>query len=109
MLVTPRRALLTQAATTGKTRGAARSEQGMTTHPTRTPHPAPSGAGTDPPVDVVCWRVSRLRDAGFPGILAESLARQPVDLHALLQLVDRGCPPHLAARILAPDETTAAR
>jgi hypothetical protein len=24
------------------------------------------------------------------------------DLHALLELVDRGCPPALAARILAP-------
>jgi hypothetical protein len=53
--------------------------------------------------------VHRLRDAGFPGALAESLARQQVDLHALLQLVDRGCPPHLAARILAPDDTTAVR
>jgi hypothetical protein len=25
-----------------------------------------------------------------------------VDVHALLQLVDRGCPPELAARILSP-------
>jgi hypothetical protein len=25
-----------------------------------------------------------------------------VDLHALLDLVDKGCPPQLAARILAP-------
>ena len=25
-----------------------------------------------------------------------------IDLHRLLELVDRGCPPHLAARILAP-------
>jgi hypothetical protein len=25
-----------------------------------------------------------------------------VDLHDLLNLIDRGCPPHLAARILAP-------
>jgi hypothetical protein len=24
------------------------------------------------------------------------------DLHAVLELVDRGCPPELAARILAP-------
>lgn len=79
----------------------------MTTQPTRTPHPAASGTGDDAPVDVVAWRVLRLRDAGFPRALAESLARQHVDLHALLQLVDRGCPPHLAARILAPDDTTA--
>jgi hypothetical protein len=27
-----------------------------------------------------------------------------MDLHALLELVDRGCPPALAARILAPLE-----
>jgi hypothetical protein len=25
-----------------------------------------------------------------------------IDVHALLELVDRGCPPHLAARILGP-------
>jgi hypothetical protein len=31
------------------------------------------------------------------------LARDPrTDLHALLELVDRGCRPELAARILAP-------
>jgi hypothetical protein len=56
-----------------------------------------------PPVDVVSWRRCRLREAGFPASLADSLAEQPgVDLHALLALVDRGCPPELAARILAP-------
>jgi hypothetical protein len=51
------------------------------------------------------WRRRRLLDAGFaPGPAAE-LARQPeLDLHALLDLVDRGCPPGLAARILAPLE-----
>jgi hypothetical protein len=27
-----------------------------------------------------------------------------IDLHALLELVDHGCPPALAARILAPLE-----
>ena len=27
-------------------------------------------------------------------------AEREVDLHALLDLVDRGCPPHLAARIM---------
>ena len=49
------------------------------------------------------WRARRLRSAGFPAELAEWLAGEArVDLHALLELVDRGCPPHLAARILAP-------
>lgn len=51
----------------------------------------------------VAWRESRLRVAGFESETASRLARQQtVDLHELLGLVDRGCPPHLAARILAP-------
>jgi hypothetical protein len=55
------------------------------------------------PVDVTAWRLCRLLEAGFSQQLAESLAAsRAVDLHALLQLVDRGCPPDLAARILAP-------
>lgn len=54
-------------------------------------------------VDVRTWRLCWLLDAGFDPELAESLARTPtVDLHAVLELVDRGCPPELAARILAP-------
>jgi hypothetical protein len=49
------------------------------------------------------WRVRRLRSAGFPADVAERLEREDqVDLHELLELVDRGCPPQLAARILAP-------
>ena len=49
------------------------------------------------------WREGRLLCAGFAPALAEVLAHQErVDLHELLKLVDRGCPPHLAARILAP-------
>lgn len=58
----------------------------------------------------VRWRARRLLSAGFPVDLAQRLARaQRIDLHRLLSLVDRGCPPDLAARILAPldedDET----
>jgi hypothetical protein len=53
--------------------------------------------------DVIGWRRRRLLDAGFPRRLALSLAATPgIDLHALLELVDRGCPPELAARILSP-------
>jgi hypothetical protein len=53
--------------------------------------------------DVTDWRRCRLRDAGFAAPLASTLAADPaVDVHALLQLVDRGCPPELAARILSP-------
>lgn len=53
--------------------------------------------------DVVAWRVERLRDAGFGRAAAEQLARdRHYDLHALLELIDRGCRPELAARIVAP-------
>jgi hypothetical protein len=55
--------------------------------------------------DVVEWRRRRLERAGFDLEVAASFAAdRRVDLHALLDLVDRGCPPHLAARILAPLE-----
>ena len=41
--------------------------------------------------------------AGFEPEAASRLAREEaIDLHALLDLIDHGCPPHLAARILAP-------
>lgn len=57
-----------------------------------------------PPADVVDWRYCRLVEAGFPQELARELSAMPdIDLHALLELVDRGCPPALAARILSPD------
>ncbi len=53
--------------------------------------------------DVRRWRRVVLRRAGFGEDLAWSLARDGrVDLHELLTLVDRGCPPELAARILKP-------
>jgi hypothetical protein len=49
------------------------------------------------------WRRRRLIAAGFDEPLAAELARgEAVDLHELLVLVDRGCSPQLAARILAP-------
>jgi hypothetical protein len=52
---------------------------------------------------VLAWRIERLREAGFSDPLADSLARDTrYDLHGLLELVDRGCPAELAARILAP-------
>jgi hypothetical protein len=50
------------------------------------------------------WRRRRLLVAGFDEALAEQLSDDAagVDLHELLVLLDRGCPPALAARILAP-------
>lgn len=49
--------------------------------------------------------------AGFDAPLAASLTQdEAVDLHELLVLLDRGCPPQLAARILAPiDQPVAER
>jgi hypothetical protein len=62
-----------------------------------------SCAGSGPPVDVQTWRWCRLLEAGFPPDLARALSTSTaIDLHALLQLVDRGCPAELAARILSP-------
>jgi hypothetical protein len=53
--------------------------------------------------NVIAWRCARLRHAGFESGLAEERSRESsVDLHALTGLVERGCPPPLAARILAP-------
>jgi hypothetical protein len=61
-------------------------------------------------LQVVAWRRRRLLDAGFGYDLADQLAGDfRVDLHALLELVDRGCPPALAARILSPVDDEAVR
>jgi hypothetical protein len=52
---------------------------------------------------IVAWREARLHLAGFDPETASRLAYgERIDLHALLDLIDHGCPPHLAARILAP-------
>ena len=83
----------------GKTTAPRRHQKSMTLHELR---PAPRCAD-GPPLDVAAWRRCRLVEAGFPPHVAELLAADPrYDLHALLELVDRGCPPLLAARIHAP-------
>ena len=49
------------------------------------------------------WRAQRLQRAGFSAELANRIVDENrIDVHAVLELVDRGCPPELAARILAP-------
>ena len=55
------------------------------------------------PAEVLVWRSDVLRQAGCGAALAWDLAAEgEIDLHDLLNLIDRGCPPQLAARILAP-------
>ena len=47
------------------------------------------------------WRAAELVRVGFPGDDAVALAaRLDVDLHEAIALVERGCPPELAVRIL---------
>jgi len=54
---------------------------------------------------MTAWRQRTLVRAGLDSAVAARLAAEPdVDLHALLELIDAGCPAHLAARILAPLE-----
>ena len=54
---------------------------------------------------VVNWRLTELLDNGFPRSLAARVARdERYDLHQLIELVEHGCSPALAARILSPVE-----
>jgi hypothetical protein len=62
---------------------------------------------TPPPASelerVEIWRLGSLLDAGYPPELAGPLAERPwhdVDLHQAVDLVAKGCPAELAARIL---------
>jgi hypothetical protein len=65
--------------------------------------PTPAECSGRTPLDAVAWRRCRLLEAGFPAPLADVVSADArLDLHALLQLVDRGCPPDLAVRIMAP-------
>jgi hypothetical protein len=47
------------------------------------------------------WRAEELERAGYhPEAAFELALRLDVDLHAAVELVQRGCPPELALRIL---------
>jgi hypothetical protein len=51
------------------------------------------------------WRREQLVDSGFSFALAARLAEDArYDLHGLIELVEGGCDPELAVRILAPLE-----
>lgn len=60
---------------------------------------------TEPGGNLAGWRAQRLLRAGVDADLAASIAADcAVDLHAMIELLERGCSPELAARILAPFE-----
>jgi hypothetical protein len=55
--------------------------------------------------DVVRWRREQLVASGFSLPLATRVAQDSrFDLHAVIELLERGCVPELAVRILAPVE-----
>ena len=67
----------------------------------RSDHSTSGRSGT--PDAVRAWRREQLVGAGMDRERAQRLADDGRwDLHALLELIDRGCPPALAERILAP-------
>jgi hypothetical protein len=45
------------------------------------------------------WRVSQLERLGIPGALPQTYADR-IDWHQIARLVQRGCPPRLALRIV---------
>jgi hypothetical protein len=46
------------------------------------------------------WRLHVLLEAGYPVDLADRIAMSEADLHEAVGLVESGCPPPVAARIL---------
>ena len=57
---------------------------------------------------VLVWRREQLVESGFPPHLAARVAPDPrYDLHALIELAERDCPPELAVQILSPMESEA--
>lgn len=57
-------------------------------------HPSPGQ------LDVETWRAHRFTTMGCGPVLSLELARTTIDLHRFEHLIDHGCPPDLAARIL---------
>ena len=57
--------------------------------------------GLERELAVVGWRAERLRRLGYADADAERLAFSSIDIHALEDLVERGCPLDTAVRIAA--------
>jgi hypothetical protein len=54
----------------------------------------------DQAAQVEAWRLHVLLRAGYPLRVAERLAKSQADLHTAVDILQRGCTPHMAARIL---------
>jgi hypothetical protein len=66
---------------------------------------APNMAQKSTRKQVVGWRRDQLVGSGFTVRAATRVAKDSrYDIHALIELVERGCSPDLAVRILAPLE-----
>jgi hypothetical protein len=71
------------------------------------PHPTLAGDTAAVGAELRRWRVDRLVAAGFELGLADRVAADArFDIHALIELTERNCPPELACRILAPLESS---
>jgi hypothetical protein len=65
------------------------------------PHIEEGFSAVSEQVRVLSWRVERLRDAGYDGETALVIGLDDrIDLHRAVGLVQRGCPPETALRIL---------
>lgn len=62
--------------------------------------PPEPGRTTNEHDRVEAWRLSQLLDAGYPLRTAERIAAADIDLHRAIDLLEQGCKPALAARIL---------
>ena len=61
----------------------------------------PESTETEELLRVLVWRFKQLCRSGFELELATTIAaRMDVDLHEAIDLVERGCPPDTAGRIL---------
>jgi hypothetical protein len=65
----------------------------------------PTQSAQDSPDHVLIWRRDQLVRSGVPPSLAARAAVDGgYDVHAFVELLEHGCPPELAIRILAPLE-----
>jgi hypothetical protein len=57
-------------------------------------------SGQDERSKVEGWRLHVLVEAGYPVEIAERIATSDVDLHEAVELIEQGCTPDVAERIL---------